>query len=240
MAQAIPGSVPAPAGSLAAALGAVAEPRRPRGWRPGAAPVPLVALLQLAVAAMLCGARSLSAMAQWGRERLADDPELLWALGLPPGRSPCVATLHRVFKVLDVAGFEQALGGWLRETGLPATEPVAIDGKTLRGVRGEGLPGVQLVAVYGHESQAVLAQLRTAGPGHEISAGQEVLRDVPLAGRVVTADALHTQREFCAGVVAAGGDYVLLVKENQATLRGDLAEAFSPLEDGHAGGGRRA
>ena len=49
-------------------------------------------------------------MAQWGRERLADDPELLESLGIPPGRSPSVATRHRVFKALDVAAFEQVLG----------------------------------------------------------------------------------------------------------------------------------
>ena len=71
----------------------------------------LVPLLLFAVAAMLCGAHSLYAMAQWGRERLADQPELLVALGLRPGRSPCVATLHRVFKGLDVAAFDPAVAG---------------------------------------------------------------------------------------------------------------------------------
>ena len=95
MREPLPQAPPAPAGSLAAALATVPDPRRPYGWRPDAAPIPLVALLQLAVAATLCGARSLYGMAQWGRERLSDDPGLLQALGLPAGRSPCVATLHR-------------------------------------------------------------------------------------------------------------------------------------------------
>ena len=107
----------ASAGSLAEALARVPDPRRPYGWRPGYAPLPLVALLQLTAVALLCGARSQLAVAQWGRERLDDDPGLLEALGLPPGRSPCVATLHRVYKRLDVAAFEAALGEWLAGIG---------------------------------------------------------------------------------------------------------------------------
>ena len=67
--------IEAPAvGSLAEALAAVPDPRRPSGWRPGHEPIPLVALLQQTVVALLCGARSQSAVAQWGRERLEDDP----------------------------------------------------------------------------------------------------------------------------------------------------------------------
>src|SRR5436305_6296836 len=137
--------VVAPPGSLAAALATVPDPRRPYGWRRGYAPIPLVALLQLTVAATLCGARSLYAIAQWGEERRQDDPGLLEALGLPPGRRPCVATLHRVFKTLDMAAFEAVLGAWLEQTGVAPTDPVAVDGKTLRGIHGEQIPGVHLV-----------------------------------------------------------------------------------------------
>src|SRR5688572_24812999 len=100
----------APPGSLAAALASVPDPRQPYGWNPARPPLPLVGLLQFALAAILCGARSLYAMAQWGRERVEDDPSLLTELGLPAGRSPSVATLHRVFKALDVEAFERAVG----------------------------------------------------------------------------------------------------------------------------------
>src|SRR5207248_3061634 len=129
------GTPPVP-GSLAAALAQIPDPRRPH-LRVHS----LVALLQFAVAAMLCGARSLSAIAQWGEERREDDPGLLVALGLAPGRRPCVATLHRVFKRLDVAAFEQALGEWLARSRIAPDEPLAVDGKTLRGIHGEAVPG---------------------------------------------------------------------------------------------------
>jgi hypothetical protein len=227
--KAVPTGPAAPPGSLAAALATVPDPRRPYGWRPEHAPIPLVALLQVTVAATLCGARSLYAIAQWAEERRQDAPALLEALGVPPGRRPCVATLHRVFKVLDVAAFEAALGQWLAHTGVAPTDPVAVDGKTLRGIHGEAIPGVHLVAVYAHAAGAVVAQVCSAGKGQELAAAKGVLAQVPLAGRLVTTDALLTQRDLAQQIVAEGGDYLLPVKENQPSLRADLQEAFSPL-----------
>ena len=237
--KALPVGPPAPVGSLAEALAAVPDPRRPYGWRPECPPLPLVGLLQVTVAATLCGARGQSAVAQWGRERREDDPGLLVALGLPPGRSPCVATLHRVYGSLDVAAFEAALGGWLARTGVTPRDRVAVDGKALRGSEGEAVPGTFLVAAYAHAAGAVLAQVRTAGKGHELAAAKAVLADVPLDGRLVTGDALLTQRGLCEQVVADGGDDLLPVDENQPALLADVAAAFSPVggdERGVAGG----
>jgi len=229
MRKPLPEAPPARPGSLAAALATVPDPRRPYGWRPDYPPIPLVALLQLSVAAILCGARSLYAIAQWSHDRLEDNPELLIALGLPPERSPCVATLHRVFKALDVAAFEQALSAWLAQSGVAPTDALALDGKTLRGIHGEDIPGVQLVGAYAHKAQTVLAQLRSEGEGHELAAAEQLLAQVPVAGRLVTGDALLTQRAVCEQIVERGGDYLLVVKDNQPSLRAELEGAFSPL-----------
>jgi DDE family transposase len=221
-------------GSLAAALAALPDPRRAH-LRVHS----LVALLQLAVAAMLCGARSLYAIAQWGEERREDDPGLLVDLGLPPGRRPCVATLHRVFKRLDVTAFEKVLGEWLARSGIAPDEPLAVDGKTLRGIHGEAIPGVHLVSVYALRAGAVLAQIRAREKGAELPATKAALAQVDLAGHVVTGDALQTQRAVCAQICAAGGDYLLPVKENQPALLADLEAAFSPTGAGGAPAGER-
>lgn len=74
----------------------------------------------------------------------------------------------------------------------------------------------------------MLAQVAAPGKGEELAAAKEVLRQVPLEGRVVVADALLTQREVCEQIVAGGGEYLLPVKENQPTLYRDLEAAFSP------------
>jgi hypothetical protein len=130
---------------------------------------------------------------------------LLESLGIPPGRSPSVATLHRVFKALDVAAFERVVGEWLAQTGVAPTDPLALDGKSLRGIHGDEVAGVPLVAAYAHDAQAVVAQLPTGGKGQEPAAAKAVLGQVPLEGRLVTADALLTQREVSEGIMQGGG-----------------------------------
>jgi hypothetical protein len=231
----LPVAPPGPPGSLAEALAAVPDPRHPYGWRPDRPPLPLVGVLQLAVAAMLCGCRSLYAVAQWGRERVAEDPAALVVLGLPPGRSPSHPTLHRVFAALDAAAFERALGRWLAASGVDPADAVALDGKTLRGIHGDAVPGVHLVAAYAHRAGAVLAQAPSPGKGQELAAAKTVLADPDLAGRVVTGDALLTQRDVCLRIVAGGGAYLLPVDDNQPALLAAVEAAFFPLDGGGAG-----
>jgi len=133
----------------------VPDPRSTKGKRHS-----LPVILAIATAAMLCGARSIYAVAQWGRDQ---KPELLKTLGLTRQQSPCVATFHRVFVRLDLVAFERALGRWA-ELNLPGgQQAIAVDGKSLRGIHGEKLPGVQLVAAYTHSAGLVLGQLGGQG-----------------------------------------------------------------------------
>ena len=138
--------------SLLRALAAVPDPRSRHGRRH-----PLPAVLALATVAMLCGARSLYAIAQWGREQ----PEaLVQTLGFTRQQTPGVATLQRVFKALDVDAFASVLGQWAQAAlgGRGDGGTIAIDGKALRGIHGEQLPGVRVVATYDVQTGLVLAQ----------------------------------------------------------------------------------
>ena len=206
---------------LREALDAVPDHRSSQGRRHS-----LGAILSLSVCAMLCGARSLYAIAQWGRDHGVATGQLL---GFQPGKTPCVATLHRVFKDLDADAFEAVLREWLTSSGVDPGEVLSLDGKTLRGIHGEEIAGVHLVSAYATRSGAVLAQVAAPGKGQELAAAKTVLSQLPLEDRVVVADALLTQREVCRQIVAGGGDYLLPLKDNQPTLRRDLMEAFSPV-----------
>ncbi len=122
---------------------------------------PLPAILTLATAAMLSGARSLYAIWQWGR---LQQPATLKAFGFKRAKAPAVSTLHAVFKELDVTAFEAALTSWAQENLGDGGEAIAIDGKGLRGLHDEELPGVRLVAAYSDAAGLVLAQ--TGGKEH--------------------------------------------------------------------------
>lgn len=140
--------------SLLEAFQSVPDPRGKNGKRHR-----LPAILAMAVAAMICGARSLYAIYQWGR---LQPPEVVTTLGFvkkngKPQKTPCVATLHRVFKRLDVTRFEAVLRGWSQQN-LGDEEALALDGKELRGIHGEQMPGVRLVAVYAVKSGLVADQ----------------------------------------------------------------------------------
>jgi len=137
-------------GSLLRHLGRVGDHRSPRGRRH-----PLAAILALGVAAMLSGARSLYAIWQWGR---LQKPEVVHALGFTRDQTPAVSTLHLVFSRLEVGAFEAALKEWGREEFGDGKEAIAIDGKGLRGIHGEELPGVRLVAAYSDGAGLVLGQ----------------------------------------------------------------------------------
>jgi DDE family transposase len=138
--------------SLLAAFARVPDVRSHHGRR-----YPLPALLTLATAAMLCGARSLYAISQWGR---LQPGAVRQALGFidSDGDMPAATTLHYVFKRLDVEHFEATLQTWASETLDGRSQQVVLDGKALRGIHGDELPGVRLVAAYAPEAGLVLAQ----------------------------------------------------------------------------------
>jgi hypothetical protein len=180
--------------------------------------------------AMRGGARSWYAVAQGGRERVADDPATLVPLGLPPGRRPCVATRHRGFKAREVTACEQAGGAWLAAHGVAPDEALASDGQTRRGTPGDRWPGVHLVAAFAQPAGAGLGQGRSCGKGQAWAAVKPGRGQVPRPGRVVTGDARLTQRAGCLHIVAGGGHDLLPVDGNPPTLRAAVEAAFSPLD----------
>ena len=81
-------------------------------------------------------------------------------MGFTRATTPAVSTLHEVFCRLDADAFEGALAQWTQQWLAASGEAVviAVDGKALRGLHGEELPGVRLVAGYVHDVGVVAGQ----------------------------------------------------------------------------------
>ena len=164
------------------------------------------AILTLCSVAMLCGCRSLFAIAQFGRER---GREFALALGFTRSTTPCCTTLHNLFVALDKVKFEDAIARWTTAAAeAHGWTTVSLDGKTLRGSTDVQLAGVHLLAAYTHEAGIVLRQLPVDTKTNEHKAALEMLDLIPVKGRIITGDAMFCQRDLSRKIRAKQGDYL--------------------------------
>jgi predicted transposase YbfD/YdcC len=145
---------------------------------------------------------------------------------------PSDSLFRKLLPRLHAEQIEWALADWIRST-LQANpdDPIALDGKTVRGAATAEHTAPHLLSFRTHQSQETLLQVAVSEKTNEIPVAQTLLPCLPLAGRVCTADALHTQKDFMLCVEALGGKTILTVKNNQPTLYADLATYFA---DPHA------
>jgi predicted transposase YbfD/YdcC len=202
---------------LLAYLATIPDPRGSCGRRH-----PLVAILAMTAAAVLAGARSLTAIAEWA----ADAPQpVRAALGARRDAPdhwavPAETTIRRTLARLDADALAAAIGAWL--TGWDRAgrrrRALAVDGKTLRGAKCDGRQ-VHLLAAMDHTSRAVLAQRQVDGAPGEVPGFQPLLGGLDLPGVVITADALHTHADAAEFLVTGKqAHYLFTVKANQPTL----------------------
>jgi predicted transposase YbfD/YdcC len=232
---------------LVACLAKVADPRKPRGKRHS-----LLSLLLTAVAAVLAGARSFTAIAEW----VADAPPgVLGVLGIrchpltgvfsPPDE----ATIRRVLETVDAGALDAAIGMWLAGRLKVAgqgrrgrRQALAVDGKSLRGTRHASADGqaAHLLAAADQQAGAVVAQQQVAGKTNEITRFAPLLEPLDLTGAVITADAMHTQREHARFLAEdKNAHYILIVKDNQPTLHAQLKNLpWRQIPTGHTQSGR--
>jgi len=216
-------------GGLLAALAKLKDPRKRRGIRHSQ-----ISILAVAVCACLSGARSYAAIGEWAA---ALPQDLLRRLGckwhedkrryIPPSEP----TLRRTLQSVDADELDRLTGDWLSSQ--CGGDAVAMDGKTLRGSRGADGRPVHLFAALLHKEGAVIAQRAVDQKSNEITAVRPLLEPLDLRGKVVTADAMHAQKEHARFLVEEkGADYVFTVKGNQGNLLRDIQdlgpEDFSP------------
>jgi len=202
--------------TLAQALEAVPDQRRRHGRR-----YRLAFLLTLAVVAVLGGAKSLAAIAQWARDA---DEATLTALDAPANRRPAATTIGRAFERIDADALDDACFGWIN-TLLADTAPdtakvvgLAVDGKTVRGAKSAGGKAPHLVSAVRHDTGTLAGQRQVPAKTNEIKAFAPLLDTIDITGMTITADALHTQRTHATYLHKRGAFYAFYAMGNQPTL----------------------
>lgn len=218
------GTLPIPSGHLRSffeALQTVPDPRA------GNTRFRLGSVLAVVVLALMCGLCDISQIQRFGW-RLSQKQRGLLGFPMKKGSKrfreiPGYTVYYEVLRRLDLDALTRVLNGWLaaRAGNLPGA--LALDGKMIHGLVGTlslvehdtGMP----VAV------AVINQKEGDSEHCEMKAAQRLLAEVPsLDGRLVTGDALHTQRETAQVLVRRGADYLLQVKGNQKQLHRHIAK----------------
>jgi len=182
-------------------------------------------ILTIAVAAALAGARGYTAMAEWAGELHQSQLRRLRARFNPKKErfeAPSEPTIRRTLQSCDVEAVERTFGAWIMDV-VGGDEAIAADGKTLRGSTGKGGSQVHLLSALLQQSGVTIAERRVSEKSNEIPALIELLAPLAIEGRVVSADALHTQVNTARFIVKEkGADYIFTVKGNQETLLRDI------------------
>jgi predicted transposase YbfD/YdcC len=209
---------------------------------------PLPAVLALCAGAVVAGMSSFTAIAGWVADVPTDLLTRLYArCGRAVARAPSKCTLWRVVTEVDPAQADAVIGAWLlaraeqvghdsalsTESTAAGLGEVAVDGKTVRGAKDSDGNQVHLLAVMTHTG-LVAGQVEVAAKTNEIPMLPELLDTMDIAGAVITADALHTQRDTADYLRRRGADFFFCVKENQPTLFATLdALPWNDVPIGH-------
>jgi predicted transposase YbfD/YdcC len=210
--------------TLVEMLEAIPDPRGKHGLR-----YDLPYLLTCLIVALLCNCQSTEAVSQWCREHL----DLLQDLFGPRVFFTPSGSLYRwLLPQINAEAVERVLSTWVRATSLAsATDPLAVDGKTVRGARTAERDAPHLLSCFTHHSQEVWAQLEVGEKTNEIPEARKLLPTLPISGRVCTFDALHAHRQLWRLLHSKQAYPLFVIKGNEPTLQADLATYFA---DPHA------
>ena len=224
--------------SLYRAFEQVIDGRKKKGKR-----YPLPFLLTLLMLGKLAGETSVNGIVDWIKERQG------WLRGQLhwPKRFPTNSTYSEALARCDAQEIVTVIANALlkaRAVEQCGSEPsrlqankeeetlshVAMDGKTLRGTlrhESEGQPSVHLLSLYECQSGIVLTQRAVQSKENEISAAAALVHPALVKGRIISSDAMHTQKKWCACVHAYEGYYLTVVKKNQPQMYEDLVDFFA-------------
>lgn len=188
----------------------------------------LMDIIFITLCAVICGAEGWEDIENFAKSHL---DWFVQFLKLPHG-IPHHDTFRRVFERIRPDQFEESFEGWvntIRENF--SREVVGVDGKSLRGSytdsANKSSDMLHMVSAWASKNSLILGQVKTDEKSNEITAIPILLKNLFLSGCIVTIDAIGCQRAIAKEIKNQGADYILSVKENQASLYNAINKAFS-------------
>ncbi len=182
-------------------------------------------IIALSIMGIMAGAQNFEEIEDFGRMH---EGWLRRYLELKNG-IPSHDTINRVFQIINPHEFHSAFLEWLTRIKplLPETV-IPIDGKTLRGShqRSKGLKGLHVVSAWSCANGISLGHLKVEDKSNEITALPEILKQLTLAGAIVTIDAMGCQKGIVTQIHEGQADYVIGLKGNQGTLYENVRDCF--------------
>ena len=177
------------------------------------------------VLAKLCGGDRPYGIADWAKNHREQIVELLQL------KRPNMPSHHTIRRIMGSVVYEEEIERLVGEynQGGDHGEVYAMDGKAIRGMRKKDEDGSEyLLSVYDVEQAKVMSQVAVGRKENEITKAPQALKKVEISQKIITADALHTQKALSAQIIGQGGDYVFPVKENQLRLYQNIQQLFAP------------
>jgi predicted transposase YbfD/YdcC len=185
----------------------------------------LMDILFISVSAVICGATSFVDMQDFGYAKQEWFEEKLELKNGIPSHD----TFRRVFSLLDPDEFGKCFIAWTQAISKAVDgDIIALDGKTLRRSfdTATGLRALHVLNAWSNANDFCVGQMKVAGKSNEITAMPKLIKLMNIEGSVITADALHCQKEIASEIIEQGGDYVLALKSNQPSLHEDVKLFF--------------
>lgn len=139
---------------------------------------------------------------------------------------PSKPTISRILNMIDGKAVGDQIIEIMRESVAELGEIIAVDGKAVRSTGKKGKPNsaLQILTAYVTASSVVLGQetILHEAKTNEIPVFQDMLDNLDINGKIITADAMHCQKVTCDKIIDSGGDYLFGLKGNQGNLLNDV------------------
>ncbi len=183
---------------------------------------PLVNILKLVMIAVLCGMDELDKIIDYG-ENKKEFLEKEFNIKLIPSKS----TLTRILSIINPKWLSLSIVCILNTLIKSNPSQIMLDGKAIKSTDAIRTIETMMNIVTAYTDTGIcLGQKTVSNKSNEIPAVRELIEMLNIEGLIVTADAMHCQKETAETIIKNKGDYVLQLKANQGRFYEDVYAMF--------------